>query len=86
VPTTDLAGSPESPFRSPDHHTWAARWQLTRDHTGAFDYGELVRVAVADGSTAYGVFGGRIMWGALDDRVARYGATASRWSVVSESS
>jgi LPS sulfotransferase NodH len=71
--STGVAGRPESYFRLPDEQAWADRWQLTRDAGGRFDYGDYVRSAVRDGSTPNGVFGGRVMWGTLDEMVAKLG-------------
>jgi trehalose 2-sulfotransferase len=72
--STQVAGMPESYFRQPDEPAWAERWQLPRDAAGGFDYRDYVRAAVAVGSTANGVFGARVMWGTLDEMVARLGA------------
>lgn len=69
--STGVAGRPESYFRLPNEQEWADRWQLARDAGGRFDYGDYVRAAVADGSTPNGVFGGRVMWGTLEEMVAK---------------
>ena len=75
--STGIAGSPESYFRFPDEQSWADRWQIARDPAGAFDYGDYVRAAVAAGSTENGVFGGRVMWGTMDEMVAKLGVVHS---------
>lgn len=72
--STGVAGRPESYFRLPNEDEWADRWSLARNAAGRFDYGDLVRAAVAEGRTANGVFGGRVMWGTLDEMVLKLGA------------
>jgi LPS sulfotransferase NodH len=76
-----IAGRPESYFRLPDEQSWADRWQLPRDDHGAFDYRDFVRAAIADGSTSNGIFAARVMWGTLEEMVAKIGAAHSDlWS------
>jgi LPS sulfotransferase NodH len=70
---TGIAGRPESYFRLPDEQSWADRWQLPRDDHGSFDYRDFVRAAIAEGSTPNGVFAARVMWGTLDEMVAKLG-------------
>lgn len=65
--STGIAGRPQAYFRQPDEQAWADLWEL-RD---GFDYGDFVRAAVAAGSTANGVFGAKLMWGTLDEVVAK---------------
>jgi LPS sulfotransferase NodH len=72
--STGVAGVPESYFRFPDEQSWVQRWQLARDPGGAFDYGDYVRAAVDAGSTDNGVFDARVMWGTMDEVVAKLGA------------
>ncbi len=69
--STDVAGRPESYFRLPDQQTWATSWQLPRDATGAFDYRDYLRAAVAAGSSRNGIFACRIMWGTLEEIVSK---------------
>jgi LPS sulfotransferase NodH len=69
--STGVAGRPESYFRVPDEPRWAERWQLPRDPAGSFDYLGYVRAALAAGTTPNGVFGARVMWGTLEQVVAR---------------
>jgi LPS sulfotransferase NodH len=64
--STGIAGHPESYFRKPDERTWADRWEIPRRTDGSFDYQDYIRAAIAAGSTANGVFGGRVMWGTMD--------------------
>jgi trehalose 2-sulfotransferase len=71
--STGVAGRPESYFRSPNEQERADHWKLVRDAEGRFDYGDYVRAAVSEGSTPNGVFGGRVMWGTLDEMVAKLG-------------
>lgn len=71
---TGIAGRPESYFRQPDEQSQADRWQLPRDDRGSFDYRDYVRAAIAEGSTLNGVFAARVMWGTLDEMVAKLGA------------
>lgn len=72
--STGLAGVPESYFRAPDEQAWADRWHLPRTSEGSFDYNDYVRAAVVAGSTANGVFGARVMWGTMDELIAKLGA------------
>jgi trehalose 2-sulfotransferase len=69
--STGVAGRPESYFRAPDEQSWADRWQLVRGPAGGFEYQRFVRAAIAAGSTPNGVFGARVMWGTMDEIVAR---------------
>jgi LPS sulfotransferase NodH len=70
---TGVAGRPESYFRRPDEQAWADRWRLPRGAGGSFDYRDYARAAVAEGSTANGIFGARVMWGTLEEMVAGLG-------------
>lgn len=72
--STGVAGVPESYFRPPDEQSWADRWRLQRNADGAVDFREFVLAAVAAGTTGNGVFGARIMWGTMDELVARLAA------------
>jgi LPS sulfotransferase NodH len=74
---TGIAGRPESYFRLPDERSWADRWHLPRDDHGSFDYRDFVRAAIAEGSTSNGVFAARVMWGTLEEMVAKLGAVHS---------
>ncbi|MGW5360689.1 Stf0 family sulfotransferase [Actinopolymorpha pittospori] len=74
---TGIAGRPESYFRLPDEQSWADRWHLPRDDHGSFDYRDYVRAAIAEGSTSNGIFAARVMWGTLDEMVAKLGAAHS---------
>lgn len=69
--SSGVAGRPESYFRLPDEPSWAARWQLRRDPAGSYDYRDYVRAALQAGRTDNGVFGARVMWGTMDDLVAK---------------
>jgi LPS sulfotransferase NodH len=71
---TGIAGRPESYFRLPNEQSWADSWHLPRDDQGSFDYRDYVRAAIAAGSTPNGVFAARVMWGTLDEMVAKLGA------------
>ncbi|SNT63361.1 LPS sulfotransferase NodH [Asanoa hainanensis] len=71
---TGVAGRPESYFRVPGEELWAERWGLP---LGSFDYRDYVRAAVAEGSTPNGVFAARVMWGTLDELVAKLGSSGS---------
>ncbi|MEV4622737.1 Stf0 family sulfotransferase [Asanoa sp. NPDC049573] len=71
---TGVAGRPESYFRVPGEDMWADRWRLPRDEHGAFDYRDYLRAAIAEGTTPNGVFAARVMWGTLDELVAKLGA------------
>jgi len=71
--STEVAGRPESYFRLPDEASWADRWGIPRDDDGSFDYTDFVRAAATAGSTSNGVFAARIMWGTMDELVARLG-------------
>jgi trehalose 2-sulfotransferase len=69
--STGVAGHPESYFRQPSEQEFAARWDIVRSSDGAFSYADYVRAAIAAGSTDNGVFAARIMWGTLDELVAK---------------
>jgi LPS sulfotransferase NodH len=65
--STGVCGHPQAYFRRPDEELWADRWQLARTGDGGFDYGDFVRAARTAGSTPNGVFGAKLMWGAVDE-------------------
>jgi trehalose 2-sulfotransferase len=69
--SAEVAGRPESYFRLLDEQAWAERWQLARNAAGAFDHRDYVRAAVVEGSSPNGDFGARVMWGTLEEIVAR---------------
>jgi LPS sulfotransferase NodH len=69
--STGVAGHPEAYFRAPDEVSWARQWRITMTSDGAVDYPEFVRAARAVGSTPNGVFGAKVMWGTLDEVVAK---------------
>jgi LPS sulfotransferase NodH len=71
--STGVAGRPQAYFREPDEPLWAERWRVPRSADGGFDYAEYVRAALAAGRTGNGVFGAKLMWGTLDELVARLG-------------
>jgi trehalose 2-sulfotransferase len=73
---TGIAGRPESYFRLPDEPSWADRWHLPRDDHGSFDCRDYVRAAIAEGSTSNGIFAARVMWGTLEEMVAKLCAGA----------
>lgn len=68
---TGVAGKPESYFRSQDERSYAESWGVQVGPDGPLDYGAYLRGAVAAGSTANGVFGGRVMWGAIGEVVGK---------------
>ncbi|GHH73792.1 hypothetical protein GCM10018793_13170 [Streptomyces sulfonofaciens] len=72
--STGVAGHPQAYFRAPDEPLWAERWGIRRGAGGRFDYAEFVRAAPAAGRTGNGVFGAKLMWGTLDEVVAKLGA------------
>jgi len=49
---------------------WAQRWGIA-DVSGAFDYSEFLDAARNQGRTDNGVFAAKLMWGQLDDLVAK---------------
>lgn len=65
--STGVAGRPEAYFRAPDEQAWAARWQLAP----GFGYASFVAAAIRAGRTDNGVFGAKLMWGTLDEVVAK---------------
>lgn len=69
--STGVAGRPESYFREPDETMWAQRWRTRRRADGSLAYRDFARGAVAAGSTPNGVFGARVMWGTLDQMLAK---------------
>jgi LPS sulfotransferase NodH len=78
--STGIAGHPEAYFRDPDEAGWAARWRLDRSCA----YAEFVRAARVAGSTPNGVFGAKLMWGTLDEVVAKLGRGGQRDLAVLE--
>jgi LPS sulfotransferase NodH len=71
--STGIAGEPESYFRQPDEHQWAARWGIAHAPDGGFDDADYFRAARRAGSTENGVFGARVMWGTLKEMVLKLG-------------
>jgi len=69
--STGIAGRPEAYFREPDEREWAGRWGVPGPGDPGFDYRDFVRAARAAGTTANGVFGAKLMWGTLDEVVAK---------------
>ncbi len=69
--STGLAGRPESYFRQPDEQQWADRWGIPGPAGPVFDYAAFVRAARTAGTTPNGVFGAKLMWGTLDEVVAK---------------
>jgi LPS sulfotransferase NodH len=69
--STGVAGHPEAYFREPDEQLWADRWQIAGPANPAFDYADFVRAAITAGTTDNGVFGAKLMWGTLDEVVAK---------------
>jgi LPS sulfotransferase NodH len=63
--STGVLGRPESYFREPDEPSWAERFGLPHNGRQVSDYAAFTRAARAAGTTANGVFGVRVMWGAL---------------------
>lgn len=74
---TGIAGKPESYFRLPDERCYAERWGVKLRPEGPVGYREYVRAAVAAGSTPNGVFAARVMWGTMEEVVARLRAAYS---------
>ena len=68
---TGVAGKPESYFRLPDEPSYAETWGVRRGPDGPRDYREYVGAAIVAGSTSNGVFGARVMWGTMDEVVAK---------------
>jgi trehalose 2-sulfotransferase len=66
-----VAGHPESYFRCQGEQERAARWGIVNPSDGTFSYADYVRASIAEGSTSNGVFAARIMWGTLDEVVAK---------------
>ncbi|SIM84736.1 LPS sulfotransferase NodH [Micromonospora cremea] len=71
--STGVAGHPQAYFRAPDEPLWAERWMLPRTPAGGFDHAAYVRAARDAGRTDNGVFGAKLMWGALDELVDKLG-------------
>ncbi|GAA5034183.1 Stf0 family sulphotransferase [Actinopolymorpha pittospori] len=68
--STGVGGRPEAYFRQPNEQSWAERWRIV-DRSGHFDYADYVRAAITAGSTDNRVFGAKVMWGTLDEVVAK---------------
>jgi trehalose 2-sulfotransferase len=71
--SSGVAGHPESYFRLPSEQEYADRWGIVSSPDGAFSYADYVRAAIAEGTTGNGVFAARIMWGTLDELIAKLG-------------
>jgi LPS sulfotransferase NodH len=71
--STGVAGHPQAYFREPDEPLWAGRWRVPRSADGGFGYADYVRAALAAGRTGNGVFGAKLMWGTLDEVLAKLG-------------
>jgi len=69
--SSGVAGHPESYFRQPSEQEYADRWGIVSSPDGAFSYAGYVQAAIAAGTTGNGVFAARIMWGTLDELVAK---------------
>jgi trehalose 2-sulfotransferase len=69
--STGVAGHPESWFRQQDEQERAVRWGIASPSDPVFGYADYVQAAIRAGSTANGVFAARIMWGTLDEVVAK---------------
>jgi trehalose 2-sulfotransferase len=63
--STGVLGRPESYFREPDEVAWATRFGLATEGRHVRDYRAFVDAARNAGTSNNGVFGARIMWGAL---------------------
>ena len=72
--STGVAGHPESYFRREDERSWATRWDLIGSEDGSFGFDDYLAAAISAGRTGNGVFAARVMWGTLDDVVARLGS------------
>ena len=68
---TGIAGEPESYFRLQDERSYAERWSVPVGPGGPHDYREYARAALAAGSTTNGVFAARVMWGTMEEVVAK---------------
>jgi trehalose 2-sulfotransferase len=79
--SSGVAGRPEAYFRAPDEQDWAERWGIAGPD---LDYRAFVRAARAAGTTPNGVFGAKLMWGTLDEVVAKLapGVTGSDLEVL----
>jgi LPS sulfotransferase NodH len=65
--STGVAGRPEEYFWKEDQAAWSTRWRSS-------DYGAYVRAAMTAGTTANGVFGAKVMWGYMEDVLAKLAA------------
>jgi LPS sulfotransferase NodH len=63
---TGVAGRPTEYFWRDDEAGWVATWGLER-----YTYGDYLHAVLEHGTTPNGIFGAKIMWGYLDDFVAR---------------
>jgi LPS sulfotransferase NodH len=76
--SSGVAGHPEAYFRDQDQATWAGEWGLG----DSYEYLDFVRAAQAAGSTPNGLFGAKLMWGTLDEVVAKLGSGGSDRAVL----
>jgi trehalose 2-sulfotransferase len=65
--STGVAGRPEEYFWRGDEPFWSERWRVS-------GFAEYLRAAIAEGSTANGVFGAKVMWGYLPDLLGKLAA------------
>lgn len=68
--SSGVSGRPESYFRRQDERKWAEKWGIVREGEPHVAFGDYLKAAIAAGTTDNGVFGGRIMWGTMDELVA----------------
>jgi LPS sulfotransferase NodH len=79
--SSQVAGHPESYFNRKTLDVYAESWQIDRPRDGHIDEA-FVRAALAAGSTANGVFGGRVMAETLPELVAGLTADATEPAVA----
>ena len=63
---TNVAGKPESYFRSQDVEARVDEWNIRR-RDGSFDFRDFLDCVLARGRTDNGVFAARIMWGTMEE-------------------
>lgn len=62
--STGVAGRPAEYFWKENEAAWFTRWRTS-------DYGAYVRAVMKEATTANGVFGAKVMWGYMEDVLAK---------------
>lgn len=72
--STGVAGRPESYFRKQDEERYARTWNIVQSPDNSIAFSDYVDAALITGRSENRVFSSRIMWGTMDEVVARLAA------------